>query len=316
MGLYQSVRPNEWKDVVGNNGVVGSLRGLVKRTPEDRPHCILLKGPKGCGKTTMARILAREFGAEPNEIFEYNAANTRGIDTIREVVSNMKLSAFGGGAKCYIFDESHQLTKAAQEALLKDTEDTPKHCYIFFCTTDPQNIIPTLYNRFTDYEVDLLSTKNILAVLERACKIKGLNVSNDVLEIIACNSKGTSRTALVLLEKVMDADEETAISLLVTEIDSENGAFDLARMLIRKPEIRKREWKKILHIFQTIKEVDSERIRHSILGFLRQQFKNISETDVEYAMDVAKLLRLFSENTFHGKKDQLMAMVLEACFMS
>jgi DNA polymerase III gamma/tau subunit len=314
MGLYQLVRPNDWKDIVGNNKVVGALKGLVKRKSEDRPHAILLKGPKGCGKTTIAKLLAREFGAK-QAIEEFNAANTRGIDTVRDIVASMSLGTLDGGTKAYILDESHQLTKAAQEAFLKDTEETPDHCYIFFCTTNPENIIPTLRNRFTEYEVNPLSNKNILKVLQRACKVKDLKVSDDVLEIIACNSNGTARTALVLLEKVMDVPEDAAIELLVTEIDSENHAFDLARMLLRKPEVRKRDWKKIHFMYSTIKETDSERIRYAILGFLRKQYKAIAETDEEYAIDVTKLIRHFSESTFHGKKDQLLAMVMEACLI-
>jgi len=315
MGLYQSVRPTEWKDVVGNDKVIGALRSLVKREPEDRPHAILFKGPKGCGKTTLAKILAAKFGASGMNVIEFNAANTRGIETVRDAVSSMALCAMGGGTKCYIFDESHQMTKAAQEALLKDTEETPKHCYIFFCTTNPENIIPALKNRFTEYEIGPLSTKNILTVLQKACKIKKLKISDDILEIIACNSEGTPRTALVLLEKVMDVSEEEAVEMLVSEIDSENSAFDLARMLLRKPEIRKREWKKILHMYKSIQETDSERIRYAILGFLRKQYDAISETDIEYATDVTKLMQLFSKTTFKGKKDQLMSMVMEACLI-
>jgi DNA polymerase-3 subunit gamma/tau len=315
MGLYQLIRPTEWNEVVGNNKIIGSLRGLVKRKPEKRPHSIMFMGPKGCGKTTLARILAKEFGANPDNIFEYNAANTRGIETIREVVSGINLSAMGGGAKCYIFDESHQLTPAAQQALLKDTEETPNHCYFFFCTTDPQNLIPALRERFTDYEVYPLSTKNIISILKRACKIEKLDVSEDILEIIACNCDGSPRASLVLLEMVMDVKEEDAIELLVKKIDSNSSVFDLCRMLLRKPTIRKKEWKKILAVFNSIDEVDSERIRHGMVGFLLSQYKNIPETDIEYATDVTRLIELFSTNTYYGKKKQLTALVMKACLL-
>lgn len=316
MGLYQEIRPKDWKDVVGNNKVIGSLKNLVKREPKKRPHSIMLIGPKGCGKTTLARILAKEFGANSNNIFEYNAANTRGIDTIREVVTNLNMSAMGGGAKCYIFDESHQLTTAAQQALLKDTEETPGHCYFFFCTTDPQNLLPQLRERFTDYEVCPLSMKNILSVLKRACKVEELDVSEDVLEIIACNCDGSPRASLVLLEMVMDVKEEDAIDLLVKKIDSNSSVFDLCRMLLRKPAIRKKDWKKILYVFNSIDEVDSERIRHAMLGFLLSQYKNIPDEDIEYAADVTRLIEMFSTNTYYGKKKQLTALIMKACLLT
>ena len=109
MSLYQEVRPDDFKDMVGNSSVVGGLRVMIKKPPKSRTHCILFKGPSGCGKTTFARILAKQFGSVGNSVFEYNAANTNGIATVREIANSAHTIGLGGKVKTYIFDESHEL---------------------------------------------------------------------------------------------------------------------------------------------------------------------------------------------------------------
>jgi len=309
--LYQAVRPPKWSDVVGNNSVVGALRKLGKREPDQRPHSIMLKGPKGCGKTTMALLLAKDFGAEGMNIKTYNAANTRGIDTVRDVISTLPLAAWGAASKVYIFDEAHQLTPDAQKALLDGTEFTPEHCYFIFCTTDPMELTGPLRDRFTDYEVNMLSTANILTILKRACKEKDLTVTDDVLDIIAVNCDGTPRRALVLLEKVCFEDEDTAITLLLDEIDTNTNAFDVCRMLLRKPELRKKQWKTILAAYESINEASGEKIRRAFLGFLKQQYKNIKPEDYEFFADVTRLADTFSKK--FPSKLELLFIVMKAC---
>ena len=152
--LYKRFRPKSLDAVVGNGGTVAALQKFLKKG--NLPHTILFKGPSGCGKTTLARILAKELGCGVLDLREYNSADFRGIDTIRDISRIMTNAPAAGNCRVFILDEAHQLSKDAQNAALKILEDTPKHVYFFICTTDPQKLIATIRSRCTEMPVDLL----------------------------------------------------------------------------------------------------------------------------------------------------------------
>lgn len=310
--LYQIVRPKKLDDVIGNSATVGALKKLVKQTPDKRSHTILLRGPSGCGKTTLARILAGSFGSDEQGIIELNAANTRGIDTIREITANAYLPSLGGLAKTYILDESHQLTRVAQEALLKIIEDNPLHCYFILCTTEPENIIKTVRNRCSEYEVGLLSSKEIDNLLREVLVKLDMSSKDEILEGISYTCEGCPRTALVQLEQVIDIkDVNEALEILVKGTERDANIIDLCKLLIMTPEIRRKRWKQIIEKFALIDE-EGERIRRSILTFL---FNKLRKTEaIEDAEDITRLLTIFSQNVYYGGKSQLGALIARACF--
>jgi len=311
--LYQEVRPDSLGKIVGNASTLSSLIKMLQQPENKRPHAILLKGPSGCGKTTVARILAKEFGSTELTTIELNGANTRGIDTIREIASNIHLSGIGGSVKTYILDESHQATAAAQEALLKIIEDCPPHCYFILCTTEPQNIIKTVRNRCTEYELGLLSNTQIRQLLGLVCDDQKITVHDDILEGIVCTCEGSPRAALVSLEQVMHMENVgEAFELLVKGSEKDVNLFDFMKMLLMSPEIRQQRWKQILLKFTEL-DGDNEVIRKSILTFLVNNLKKLDVKDIEIAKDMAKLLNIFSSNTFYGGKSALAALVISAC---
>jgi len=313
--LYQEVRPKTFSDVVGNTSTVKSLQSLCKRSSSDRPHTILLSGSKGCGKTTIGRILASEFKTKPENTFEIDTAVDRGIDGIRAITENIQYKPMGGGSVTYIIDEVHRLTRDAQSALLKSTEDTPEHVYFILCTTDPQKLLPTLKNRCSSYTVEQLKSKHIVSILKRACKIKNINISPEVLDIISTSCDRTPRTALVLLEKIQDlTDLDEIADVLVSEIDSsERGDFfNLCKQLLVIPEKRRTNWKNILVEFTRLEE-DPEKVRNGLLTFMRKQLLKIDAADVEYATDVSRTIQILSQNTFYGGENLLVSMLMEIC---
>lgn len=312
--LYQEIRPKTLDDVVGNRSEIRSLRNLNKRDPKDRPHTILLSGPMGCGKTTIARILAREFGTLEHNIQELNTANVRGIDTVREILASLHCNPIGGGSITYILDEAHKITKDAMEALLKDTEDTPDHVYFIFCTTEPKKLLRTLRNRSTEYKVENLRNRDIFEILKRACKLKSLNIAEDILEVISENCDKTPRTALVLLEKIQDlTDLDEIAEVLASGIEiEENGDFiNLCKMLLA-PEKRRKNWKRILLEYEKL-EQEPEAVRIGIMGFMRKQLPRIDPNDIEYARDVSRIMDILSSSIIYSGKHALVSMLMKIC---
>jgi len=310
--LYQIVRPKKLDDVIGNSATVGALRRLVKQTPDKHSHTIMLRGPSGCGKTTLARILATSFGSGEQGTIELNAANTRGIETIRDIATNSYLPSLGSSAKTYILDESHQLTKAAQEALLKIIEDNPPHCYFILCTTEPENIIKTVRNRCSEYEVGLLTSKEILVLLNGVLKKLEISSKGEILEGISYTCGGCPRTALVQLEQVIDIkDVNEALGILVKGTERDANVIDLCKLLMMAPEIRRKRWQQIIEKFSLLDE-EPEKIRRAVLTFLFNRLRKIEL--IEDAEDITHLLTIFSQNVYYGGKSQLGALIARACF--
>lgn len=312
MSLYQEVRPTKLEEIVGNTATVGALRRMLREKSSNQPHAILLKGPTGCGKTTIARILAKEFGSTKESIFEYNAANTKGIEVVRDIATKVFLLGLGGATKTYIIDESHELTSPAQECFLKVLEDTPKHCYFIFCTTDPDRLIATVRNRCVEYAVSTLIGKELKEVLERACDKKKLDIHEDVIDAIVMRCDGSPRAALGLLEKVFTTSNvDEALELIEKGTLRDPDVIALLKLLVNGPDQRSKKWKYIIEVFSAIDE-DSEKVRKSILTFLFNKLKK--QESEEDAKDITHLLSIFSTSTYYGGKAQLGALVARACF--
>jgi len=310
IGLYQELRPICLAEMVGNETTVGALAKMLKSPT--RPHAILFFGPSGCGKTTLGRILAHEFGSDENSIFEYNAANTRGIDTVREISAQAGLSSLGGKPKTYIIDECHELTKAAQEAFLKVLEEPPVHCYFVLCTTDPNSLILTVRNRCTPYEVSRLGESKIIALLDGACQKKGFKVDPQIVQGIACTCEGSPRAALVALETVKDiTNVDEAFQMLVKGTEKDVQVIELCKLLYANPDVRQQKWQQIIGTFDKIAE-EPETIRKSILTYLYK--KLVTAANAKEALDLAHLIRIFSTSVFYGSKAQLGSLVAQACF--
>ena len=163
MELYRKYRPSTLDEMVGNEATIKSLKAEL----ENGSHVFLMTGPAGCGKTTLARIMAKEVNAGPLSIHEINSAENRGIDTAREIMEQMRYNPSDGDAIVWILDEMHQITSAGQNALLKALEDTPEHCYFFLCTTDPQKLIAPLKTRCSIINVKPLTNEEMTYLLKR-----------------------------------------------------------------------------------------------------------------------------------------------------
>lgn len=312
MGLYQKVRPDDFSQVVGNDATIWALKKMAGSPESERPHAILLHGPSGTGKTTCARILAALFGANGDAVIEVNAANTRGLDSVRQIAADAHLSVLGCPTKVYIVDESHQLTPAAQEAFLKVLEDHPPHVYFIFCTTEPKAIIKTIRNRCTEYEMCLLAQAKILELVRGVNEKEELGVADEILQAIAGTSDGSPRAAVVALESVRGIDDlDTAIQLLLRGTDSDPQVIELCQLMYASPQARRQKWAQILRVYDGLGDTP-ETTRKSILTYLYK--KLVTAVDETEALDLAWLIRIFSVSAYYGNKAQLGSMIAHACF--
>lgn len=254
--LHIKHRPNTWEQVIGNKEAVAYLQSALEN--EKRPHSYLITGPTGSGKTTLARIFAKELGCNGSDLQEVDVADYRGIDSVREIRRQMFLAPMMGACRVWIMDECHQQTKEAMSALLKALEDTPPHVYFILATTDPQKLLPTIRNRCTPLSVYSLREGEMARLLNRVAKAEqGEPLPAEVLDEIVGAAEGCPRQALIFLEKYI-SDPETEIGGLDTPAE----VIDLCRALARPMN-----WSNIRPILVKLKGEDPEKIRRAVLGY-------------------------------------------------
>lgn len=262
MELYVKHRPKKFEDVIGNEIAIKT----IKKELENGTHVFLFTGPAGCGKTTLARIVANEVGANELSVQEINSAENRGIDTMREVLTQMRFNPAYGENSVWIFDECHQWTVATQNASLKALEEVPESVYFILCTTDPQKLIEPLKSRCSIINVKPLDKDNMVYLLRKTAKAEGVKVGIDVYERIADLAEGGSRKALKLLAKVinLDNDEERLEALEDVDADENPETIELCRALMNNRKGKSES----LKLVKALDLSDSEKVRMAVMGYM------------------------------------------------
>jgi hypothetical protein len=258
--LYLRYRPKTFDEVRGQPRAVASLKQLLN--DHVVPHAILLTGSSGTGKTTLARILARALGCHKFDFFEVNAAEARGIDTVRDIQARMTLAPVG---KCrvYLTDEAHRLTPDAQGALLKTLEDTPRHVYFMLATTDPQKLLKTIRTRCTQIHVEDFSAGDLKDLVADVAAKENCTLAQPVVDAIAEAAGGSAREALKLLHQVIGLPPGEQLDAVVHS-DERRQAIDLCRLMMNP----KAKWAQVAALLKEI-EGDAETLRRSVLGYSR-----------------------------------------------
>jgi putative DNA primase/helicase len=194
--LIVKYRPTEFEDFIGNEDEIAVLRDILKRKST---HTFLITGQIGCGKTTLARIIAKELGCTKlwYDLFEQNCAEYTGIDNMREILQRNSF----GSKRTFIFDEAHKLSNGAQNVALKHFEEPPSSSYYIICTDKPEKIISGLKSRCFDYNLSPLIQYETLKLLRRVCEGEGWDLPAEVLIRVANESGGVPREAIKKLER-------------------------------------------------------------------------------------------------------------------
>jgi DNA polymerase III gamma/tau subunit len=247
------------KDFVGNEKTVQSLRALMER--EEMPHAILFTGQSGCGKTTLARIVAARLKVGQFDFVENNAADFRGIDSVRDILRQMNLSPMSGPCRVWLLDECHQLSKDAQHAILKALEEPPKHVYFLLATTDPEKLLPTIKTRCVMFDLASLHDEQVGELVKKIAKAETVEIPTEVVDQIVQDSLGSARMALTILDKIINMDPADMLAAAKQQAADQNETIELCRALMAK-----RPWRDVARIIKGIDQ-EPEQVRRAVLGY-------------------------------------------------
>lgn len=224
--IARKFRPQRFKDVVGQEAILQTLKNAIKFNRLGQAY--LFSGPRGTGKTTLARLLAKalncsalvegepcnqcascqEIGASGSlDVIEIDGASHRGIEDIRKIKETVGYRASSGGYKIYIIDEVHMLTKEAFNALLKTLEEPPSHVKFLFATTEPHKVLPTILSRCQHFHLHRIPLPQMVAKLRRITSDLGVEAETQALHLIARRAEGGLRDAESLLDQLLAFEE-------------------------------------------------------------------------------------------------------------
>ncbi len=217
-------RPQTFKDVVGQEAITNTLLNAIESN--HLAQALLFTGPRGVGKTTCARILAKMINSDGNatgdedfafNIFELDAASNNSVDDIRNLTDQVRIPPQVGKYKVYIIDEVHMLSQAAFNAFLKTLEEPPKHCVFILATTEKHKIIPTILSRCQIFDFKRITVKDAKNYLKYIAEEQGITAEDDALHIIAQKADGAMRDALSIFDRVVSFSGKELTRQAVTE---------------------------------------------------------------------------------------------------
>ncbi len=329
--LARKWRPQSFSEVVGQEHIKRSLQNAIRYNR--LPHALLFSGPKGVGKTTMARILAKALNCERGpsiepcnkcisckeidlgnsiDVQEIDGASNRRISEVREIRENVKYRPSRGRYKVYIIDEVHMLTEEAFNALLKTLEEPPPHVIFVFATTEPHKVPPTIVSRCQRFPFHRISSDIICHRISEIASAEKIDIEEDAIRLIAHSSEGSLRDALSLLDQLVSFSTPP---INVKDVQEILGLFDTHLVLETIDAILNGDLKRILETIHKIYEEGSDLkqfylnlityFRHLLIAKLTERASLVDLPDYEW-----EVLRNIAKNQSISHLEQLFDLLI------
>ena len=288
--LYRKYRPQTFSEIIGQEHVVKTLTNAI--ASGNISHAYLFSGPRGSGKTTVARVLAKAIncekpknsepcnacdsckeimGSNSLDLMEIDAASHTGVDDIRELISGIKFSPVKSKYKIFIIDECHQLSKSAANALLKTLEEPPAHAIFILATTEAHKMIPTIVSRCQRFDFKRLQVAEIIKKLEFILNKEEIKFEKPVLSLIALNARGSFRDAESILDKCISFTANDK-QITVKEIKELLGIVEVAEISEFVDYVIDKKTKEAVNMIHAILEegVDLQEFTKTLIFYVRQ----------------------------------------------
>lgn len=288
--LYRKYRPQSFSEIIGQDHIVKTLTNAIKSGSVS--HAYLFTGPRGSGKTTIARIFAKAIncekpmdsepcnkcdsckeimGSNSLDLIEIDAASHTGVDDIRELISGIRFAPVKSKYKIFIIDECHQLSKSAANALLKTLEEPPAHAVFILATTEAHKMIPTIVSRCQRFDFKRLQVSEIIKKLEFILNKEEIKFEKPVLSLIALNARGSFRDAESILDKCISFTANDK-QITVKEIKDLLGIVEVSQISDFVDGLISKDTKKVVKMVNDNLEegIDLQEFTKTLIFYLRQ----------------------------------------------
>lgn len=306
--LYRKYRPQTFKDLIGQENIVKALSNAINLNKIS--HAYLLCGPRGTGKTTTARIIAKSLNCKegptldpcgecpsckdianstPIDVIEIDAASNRKVEDARNILEKIQFVPVNGHFKIYIIDEVHMLTTEAFNTLLKTLEEPPENVIFVLATTEPHKVLDTIISRCQRFDFRRITTEDIVARLQYICKEEKISITEDALFTIARSSQGGMRDSLALLDQisVLDADKE----ITSDDVNEMLGRLSFETLFEASESILKADTQNAIQLLDKVYNKGNEPFQ--IVSNLIQYYRNVlivkNCTDRKIAAELTQL---------------------------
>ena len=244
-------RPKSFNDMIGQDAIVKTLNNAIKN--DNIPQALLFCGPRGVGKTSCARILAKTINNLEDDfeynIFELDAASNNSVEDIRNITDQIRIPPQTGRYKVYIIDEVHMLSNQAFNAFLKSLEEPPEHVVFILATTEKNKILPTILSRCQIYDFKKVDNESIIKLLSKICKEKKVKYEDGSLSLIAERSDGSIRDSLSIFDRLVSFTDS---NLTISEVTSNLNVLDFNTYFKISELITKKDIPGILNLYNEV----------------------------------------------------------------